>query len=439
MDIKINYTPHKHQKEIAYLCSPKSPNFTTLVIAGRQSGKSTAALFQAYWWARSTPNQTIFFVSRDDGLSRRMNTKLMRIIGGSGEVRKAVMGKGTASIFFKNGSVIEFKSARSGDAMRGATLDYLIVDEASFIAQDVYTEILLPACKVAKKILICTTPKGKNWIYKMWLDSIKGGSDNIKALKFTTFDNPTPGLERFITELKRDMPDEIYRQEILAEWIDSAAVFKNVEELCCLERKEVDGAINCFGGIDIGMIKDSTIISLIDEHGFQVEESGATGIPFDNLKTMLKDVIDKWHPNRLNLEVNNQGLPMYQELRREGYQMIDEFKTTHESKDHIINELISAFSRKEIKCLKEPELIRELQGFVFEYSPTGKIRYMAASGFHDDRVMALALAWDCYVKNKKFAGSYYFKVGGSDQDVKRETSQNELTGLGFSEGQDFND
>jgi len=41
----------------------------------------------------------------------------------------------------------------------------------------------------------------------------------------------------------------------------------------------------------------------------------------------------------------------------------------------------------------EPALVNELKAFDYEITPSGRMRYGAPEGMHDDCVMALALAW----------------------------------------------
>ena len=43
--------------------------------------------------------------------------------------------------------------------------------------------------------------------------------------------------------------------------------------------------------------------------------------------------------------------------------------------------------------LPDPVLIAELQAYALERLPSGRFRYGAPPGLHDDTVIALALAW----------------------------------------------
>lgn len=46
---------------------------------------------------------------------------------------------------FKNGSSLSFKGADNERSLRGRGLTYLVIDEAAFIEQDIWTRALRPA------------------------------------------------------------------------------------------------------------------------------------------------------------------------------------------------------------------------------------------------------------------------------------------------------
>jgi hypothetical protein len=72
---------------------------------------------------------------------------------------------------------------------------------------------------------------------------------------------------------------------------------------------------------------------------------------------------------------------------------ITDFDTTNEKKAEIIQALALAFERRAIKIPDDPVLIGELEAFTADSLPSGRIRYAAPDGLHDDCVMSLAFAW----------------------------------------------
>jgi len=415
------YSPHEKQKLLHEFCSSNNPNFFTLVIAGRQSGKSLAAMNQCIYWAIKYPGSVCWFLSHKDALSTKTYREMYLALQKSGLVKSKNKGKGISNLSLTNGSIIEFKSAAAEDSLRGASVDFLVADELSFYNQSTFEEIVLPLLTVkGKKALLITTPKGKNFVYEWFLRSQKPNS-GINFLKFTSLDNPKRNDE-YLLFLKENMTPELYGQEVLAEWVDSAVCFRNIDKVLCLHK--VDEFFNSklkdntYLGIDVGLLKDATALCLFNSRGEMFAYDSFTGLEFNEVKERIISFIKKWNPTRIQLELNNQGLPLFQELQRAGISNIDGFNTGNETKSVIINQLISAFSSLQIRCVNDPEIKKQLQGFIFDFSPTGKVRYKAASGFHDDYVMAMALGFDSYLKNR-LSGVYTFYT---EKDIREKPS-----------------
>ena len=69
------------------------------------------------------------------------------------------------------------------------------------------------------------------------------------------------------------------------------------------------------------------------------------------------------------------------------------FFTGPSTKPLLIESLAGAFDNFALTIIPDTELISELHAFGMERLPSGMFRYMASGGGHDDRVMALALAY----------------------------------------------
>ena len=70
------------------------------------------------------------------------------------------------------------------------------------------------------------------------------------------------------------------------------------------------------------------------------------------------------------------------------------FQTTPSSKPPLIESLALAFERAEAQWQDDPVWTGELEAYERTVSPvTGRSRYNAPDGMHDDCVMSLALAW----------------------------------------------
>ncbi len=436
MAIRFDYAPHKHQQAVHVACSEKSPNFWTIVCAGRQSGKSTLAKYQAIAWAISAPNSLIWYVTPSESQSKVVFRDICKILLDKEVIKTKNQSKGNIVIELINGCRIEFKSAASEDTLRGSSVNYLILDEAAFIKQNTIEEIILPTLAAAgKKILVISTPKGKNFFHELWLrgeSEIKG----YKSYKFNSFDNPRCNKE-LIESFRLSLPEGIFSQEFLAEWVDSNSVFKNILELARLNQifQPIQGD-TYYIGVDIALLNDYYVITVLNQKGEMVYIDRGRGVEFDELANKILSTYRLFKPKHIVIEENNQGLSFIQRLKKD-IPNIKGFITTSDSKSDIINQLISAFSSKEILVLNNEDLKTELNAFIFKYTTTGKIKFEAASGFHDDMVMSLAIAWDIFIKNKISGG---YSVYSSVVAPKNTTGMylNGLGDYGKEQSFDFN-
>jgi hypothetical protein len=98
------------------------------------------------------------------------------------------------------------------------------------------------------------------------------------------------------------------------------------------------------------------------------------------------------------------GDPIFEDLQREGLDVTG-FKFSQTSKQNLMVGLASAIQQRRV-TFPEGVLTEELEIFEYQYTATG-VKYSAPSGFHDDCVMALALAWQ-HLQQHSASGRYSF-------------------------------
>lgn len=111
----------------------------------------------------------------------------------------------------------------------------------------------------------------------------------------------------------------------------------------------------------------------------------------------------------VQVEQNSIGSVFYDMLVRKNPKIrIIRFLTTNKSKADIVNKLQAALENEKIGLLKDDKLLNELRLYEASYNPkTGNISYNAPSGFNDDTVISLMLAYDSLNTNK---GHYNIKI-----------------------------
>lgn len=302
---------------------------------------------------------------------------------------------------FLNGSMMKFFSAERYDNIRGETFDYLICDEFAFIDEGAWTEVLRATVLVkGKKVLLISTPKGKNHFYNLY--NLDGVNNQYKSFKMTSYDNPiiTPSE---IDDARLTLPDHVFRQEYLAEFIDGGyslfetALYSNVYET----------TPRYYAGVDLGRADDYTVISVFNQKGQQVFIDRWRHDTWNSIVSKVINIINKYEAYAM-VEVNSIGDAIFEQIVNgaNNKSRINPFVTTSKSKQDAIEQLVVACQNKEVQFLQVDWLKKEMEIFGYEYNPkTKSVKYSAPNGFHDDGVMATAIAYEAY-KNLKASGRY---------------------------------
>ena len=394
------YKPYNKQKQVHTACDDKETFFIT-VNAGRQVGKTLLSINQSLKWAIERPNSNVYCVSPSSTQCIKIYKQMLGYILEI-PILKSYKGTfGDAEIVLVNNSTIKFRSALSGDTLRGESVHYMILDECADIKKSTIEEVLLPMLNVTgKKVLAVGTPKGKNYFHSLYM---KGNGDDPKYKSFKFISSENPYSKPHILEMAlKSLPEDLYAQEYLGEFVDSAAVFKNVNELATITMidKPVPGD-NYWAGVDIALIEDYTVIVLFNQKGELVFYDRFNNTTAPQLKERIIKTINLFKPEKIMIEANNQGLPIIDDLKyTHKVKNITGFNTTSKSKPEIINHLINAFGTSKLKIPNVEQFKDEIKIFAMSISKSGTVQYSAPSGFHDDCVMATAIGWHCYNKYK---------------------------------------
>lgn len=358
-------------------------------------------------WVLEDNNSVGMWVSPVYSQAKKVFTELTNTIAGTGLTKS--INKSELTITFINGSVMYFRSGEREDTLRGYTLDYLVIDEAAYIKDNVWTEVLRPTVLVrGKKVLFISTPKGKNWFYQVAMRGYSGEYAQYKTFHATSFDSPYITPEE-LEEAKMSLPENIYKQEILAEFIDDGGeVFGNLKLTCVMSAyPNYDPSKKYYAGLDFGRQNDYTVLMIVNGDGDIVDFYRERQKSWDIIISEVVAKLKKWRPVCF-AEVNSIGDVLYEQIKKQ-YPSIQPFITNNDSKQNLIEDLIMGMNENRLK-LPSPELntdlYKELSVFTYEYSPkTRKIKYGAPNGFHDDCVISLALTYHSF-KKKATYGTY---------------------------------
>ena len=291
------------------------------------------------------------------------------------------------------GGFVAVRSADNPDSLRGEGLDFVVMDECAFMQKEAWTEAIRPALSDRQgKALFISTPKGRNWFWENYQRGING-EEGWQSWTFPTSSNPYIEASE-IEAAKRDLPELIFRQEYLAEFVDdSGGVFRRVQEAAILEAQEPQPGRQYVAGVDVASSIDFTVVSVLDaESKEMVYLDRFNRVDYPVLIDRLESVYKRYGLTSMVVESNSIGRPVIDELVTRGLNIVP-FTTTSATKQAIIQSLQSAFENGAIRVLDDPVLIGELLSFEAKRNASGSFSYSAPSGMHDDTVMSLAIAW----------------------------------------------
>ena len=294
------------------------------------------------------------------------------------------------------GGLVEFWSLDNPDVARGRKYRRVIIDEAAMVANlvDVWQYTLRPTlADFSGDAWFLSTPRGRNGFWQMY----QWGQDTAQP-DWRSWQMPsTVGVlaQSEIDEMRRAMPERVFRQEILAEFLDDGGgVFRRVSEAAtatALDRGEAGGQYVV--GVDWGKLNDWTVVTVLDADSRRmVYLDRFNQIDYAVQLGRLQAVCQRFAPYALVVERNSIGEPLIEQLQRLGLPVVP-FQTTNATKAQIIDALALAFEQGALSILSEPVLLGELMAYEMERTGTGLLRYGAPDGGHDDCVMSLALAW----------------------------------------------
>ena len=424
----ILYRPHLAQAKIHEACDAR---FRT-VCTGRRFGKTLCMAAEIMDRGGRVQGGDYGWVAPTYGVAER-GVEAFRAIAPD-DVR--VVGRMPTRVEFE-GKVgpcrVFMLSADNPDSIRGFGFRGIVVDEAAAVPVDVWNYVLRPT--LAQTLgwgVFISTPAGRNWFYDMFTRGIER-QEGFKSFTFPSNVSPYFPAKEW-EEAKATLPEDVFRQEYMAEFLeDSAGVFRGIDACLFDASSEVGGQRTedrrngtVIVGCDIAKHTDWTVLIAMDaKTGQCLEMERFNQLDWPLQKERIAGFVRRWNA-LLVMDATGVGDPVYDDLRRV-LPRVEGFKSTAQTKRELVQGLMVAVEQRRVmwpagnginhegtKGTKElgiggtlnaqrstlnatwEVLTAEMRRYEYEIGPTGQISYAAPSGYHDDCVMALALAvWGC--------------------------------------------
>lgn len=423
-EIKL-FTPSEPQRRALDIVYNERP-FVTCLKYGRQTGKSYLGLMDMITRGLNNPRTKIRYVVPSYSLA----TKHMMTIDNLFAEHQDVKNKIFKSIKYKeqtytlhNGAVIMFLSAEAEDNLRGDTCDFMYIDEAAFIKETTYTEILLPMLtRTGGRVMMFSTPNGKNWFFDLYMKGLDPKNRKlVQSIEATYLDLKDEAdyesIVLVIEALRASMTKAAFNREVMGEFISDLSLFTGVKIAVKSDdwykqyentiTEVVDGihplVVRKFIGIDIGVVHDYTVLTCIDENmvvrdidRFNMVKEGYTSREF---RERIAKFVKKHDAELMSgyIEINNNH-QLYDDLINEsGLYKLWDVTTTAKNKPEMVNVLVKLFDDCKISIPQHLQLEKELYAFTaIQNKITNKWQYKGTENIHDDMVMSLILAAYCW-------------------------------------------
>ena len=367
-------TPHLAQRKVL----ESNARFRVLM-CGRRFGKSLIS--QVISTIESLNGRHVAYITPTYNLAKVFFDELCNIIPAD----ISTVNRSDLTIKLITGGSINFFTGERLDNLRGRKFHYVIIDEASFIInlEEGWLNSIRPTLTDYQgKALFVSTPKGKNFFYSLYLKGLDSNKE-WDSFKYSTYDNPHI-IKSEIDAAKNELPEVVFEQEYMANPAENSAnPFGSKALANCISAMSTE-PVRVYG-IDLAKSSDWTVIIGLDING-----NVAYFERFQNDWATTQNKIRML--NRVPMLVDSTGVgdPVVEQLQREGL-AIEGFKFTSQSKQELMLGLQVAIHQEKIHY-PAGMIQEELEIFEYQYSANG-VKYSAPSGFHDDCVMALALAW----------------------------------------------
>ena len=394
------------------ICGKCGSGLKVVVKAPRQRGKSYVSQGVLIHYALSYANTVSAIVEPTNAQARKVFRSIKNGLWESGLIKKA--NETFLEIEFTNNSRIMFKSAESGDNLRGYTISgCCILDEAAYLSPDIL-ELVLPWLNVHNApMLIVSTPKIRDGVFYNYYKEGLEGKGGVISIDWNDWDTSALISQEMIEQYRRILTKNQFKSEILGEWLDDEGMVFSYLRENSIPDNPGPCAKKVYVGIDFGSGNggDYTALSAFNEDGEMCFLDYFNDLStFQQVERLTSDLIQLGGKNiaAINAENNSIGKPMIdlivQELNKQRQQLIvgklNRWVTTNTSKSELVKEMQVGLEQGEAKLFDNKMLMSQMSAYEAQYNPkTTVVTYNGAYGTHDDLVMSTMLAWDAFKKH----------------------------------------
>lgn len=288
---------------------------------------------------------------------------------------------------------------------RGFTGDVLL-DEFAMHEQDreIWAAMFPSLLRGDGELDVASTPKGTDNVFSRLRDNERFSTSTV-----TLPDAVAQGLPVDIPTIREAMDDEeLYRQEFLCEFLDTGAVFLTNEQIqACVDDAITPASApsdlagvngDLFVGVDIGRVRDLTVIWVLRDRGDRFETAGLFELSEATFRTqfaVLVEVASLRRVRRVCIDAGGLGMQLAEQLvERFGSYRVVPVTFTVAMKSQLASALRVCVEQRRMVIPNDDRIRRDWHSVERSVTSSGHLRLSAPrrEGSHADRFWAAALA-----------------------------------------------
>ena len=222
-----------------YECQKKklhiiNDNRKVILMEGRQQGKTTTSAAYILWYTLFQESKTVAILANKASAAREVLYRYQIMYENLPLwMQQGVKVWNKGDVELENGSKI-FTSATSTSGIRGKSVNWLYIDEAAIVPNNVAEEFFTstyPTIMAGEttKVLLTSTPLGYNHFWKFWNDA-EEGRNGFKSLFIPYWKIPGRD-EKWAEEQKSVLGELKFNQEVLCTFLGSSNTLISADKL----------------------------------------------------------------------------------------------------------------------------------------------------------------------------------------------------------------
>ena len=424
----VNFHPYSYQVQLVREIEQSS---TIVICKSRQLGISETIVNYILFKSINNKGSLSLILSKTQSDTSNLAKRLRRSIESLHEYT-ALKSDNLQDLEFHNGGRILFRNSKPSGTRGVESVSIVLIDEMAFVEniEEIYTSVIpTTSCVENPSIILLSTPNGQSGLFYDLLNSNNGERDILQVTdemrkgvaepvqywhdstgicKFLLHWRAHPRFskqENYLLDIqeKSGLPLSAIEQEYDLSFSHSEAIVfdsKLINSVAILEKNtDFDGRnYRYYAGLDVATSSTNTgdyLVFVILKEDIRTEKIEMVDYYRDRGQTFsyyiekIKEKMRHYYPISTTIEVTGGEGSIYLETLENDEPVFNyhPFKTTQSSKIAIVNRLNLYFQKQKLTLLNDENVIGEFKAFRRKDKSLE-----AARGYHDDLVIATALA-----------------------------------------------